>query len=421
MPLGDRGLMLRLRNVTVADRIGRWDVTCSGKQIMSVEAHDPHVTGGQDLGGGLIVRPFVDTHLHLDKAYLAAASPNRSGTLEEAIRLGRECKQRLTVHDAYRRIVRAATEALANGTTHLRTHVDVDPIVGLKGVEAALEARATLGGRPVMQIVAFPQEGLEGGVVDLLRESLALGCDAVGGIPARDDDPVAHIRQMFDLAASFDVPVDMHIDESDDPRDLTLDTLADETLRRDWGGRVTAGHCCSLGAQSPATRTQVIRKVAEAGVHVVTLPSTNLYLQGRNDESRPRRGLAPVSELLAAGVNVAYASDNIQDPFNPFGNASMVQTGLLLAHAAHLGGSEELTDVFGMGTRRPAALFVGATPTHMAAYTVAPDAPADLLVFDAVSPADVIVRQRAPSLVIVGGEVVAERHETIKVAPARPF
>jgi cytosine deaminase len=411
--------MLQLRDVTLPRRTGRWDVACEGERIATVQPHRPSPAPAADgLGGALVVPAFVDAHLHLDKAYLDAEAPNRSGTLAEAIELSHRLKQRLTVDDVHERIVRGATDALINGTTRLRTHVDVDAVVGLTGVRAALRARETLAGRPDMQVVAFPQEGLDDEVEDLLRESLALGCDAVGGIPARDDDPVRHIRRVFAIAAAFDVPVDMHVDESDDPRDLTLEALAEETLRRGWGGRVSAGHCCSLSAQSPATRARIIRKVADAGVHVVTLPSTNLYLQGREDVTNPRRGLTPVVELLAGGVNVVYASDNIQDPFNPFGNASMVETGLLLAHAAHMGGEEQLDEVFEMGTRRPAALIAGVPVMDTPADPIAPGAPADLLVIRAESGADVILRQRAPSIVVAGGQVAVQRQETVNLTAA---
>lgn len=409
--------MLQLRNVALDGHPGRWDVSCHDHQITTVERHQPQqLLPGENLDGALLVRSFVDPHMHLDKAYLSAKSPNHSGTLAEAIELSRRAKKRETFADTYKRIMRGAVTALTNGTTRLRTHVDVDPVAGLTGVRAAIQARDALAGRPSMQIVAFPQEGLGDGVEDLLRDSLKLGCDAIGGIPAHDDEPTRHIQRIFAIAESFNVPVDMHIDESDDPSNLTLDALADETIRRGWTGRVTAGHCCSLAAQPPTTRARIIDKVAKAGIHVVTLPSTNLYLQGRHDDRRPRRGLTPVTELLRAGVNVAYGSDNIQDPFNPFGNASMLETGLLLAHAAHMGGTQQLDDVFDMATCRPTALMDNRQPSEARSHAVVAGAPANLLAIEAASPADAIIRQRPPVSVIADGQIVVRRHETVHLS-----
>lgn len=402
--------VLSLLDVRLPGRDGRWDVVCDGATIADV---CPHRSRGGGRDGALVTAAYTDVHHHLDKAF--AAVPNRSGTLDEAIRLSAALKREATEDDVHERVLRGARMALARGTAHLRTHVDVDPVAGLTGVRGALRARAELEA-PRIQVVAFPQEGLgaDGAVTALLRRALELGCDAVGGIPARDEDPAAHIRTVLDVAEEFGVPADLHVDESDDPDDATLALVAEETRRRGWAGRVTASHCCSLGSQPPERRREVIAAVAAAGVHVVTLPSTNLHLQGRGDDTRVRRGLAPVTELLAAGVNVAYGSDNVRDPFNPFGTADMGQLGWLLAHAAHMGGIEQLTEVHAMGTTRAAAVWAGARGA--VDDPVVPGAPADLLVFDAASTAEVLVSQLRPMTVVVDGRVAAERHETVQFA-----
>lgn len=421
---------LALLDARLASRDGRWDIVCDGATIAEVRPHRAGDGGtgrdggaGRDrgaardvrmLGGALVTAAYTDVHHHLDKAFAPAA--NRSGTLDEAIRLSAALKRRATEADVHARVLRGARMALAHGTTRLRTHVDVDPVAGLTGVRGALRARAELR-VPHIQVVAFPQEGLGAAgagpaVPELLRTALELGCDAVGGIPARDEDPAAHVRTVMDLAAAFDVPVDLHVDESDDPDDATLALVAQETHRRGWAGRVTASHCCSLGSQPPQRRDAVIAAVAAAGVHVVTLPSTNLHLQGRGDDTRVRRGLTPVVELLAAGVNVAYGSDNVRDPFNPFGNADMTQIGWLLAHAAHMGGAEQLAEVHAMGTTRAAAVWAG--DRGPVEDPVVPAAPADLLVFDAESTADVLVGQLRPTTVVVDGRVAVERRETVQ-------
>ncbi len=372
---------------------------------------------GIDLSGRLVMRPFADVHLHLDKAFQSEAMPNRSGTLTEAIRLGQIIKANMTRSAVYERIMRGARAALSHGVTRLRTHVDVDPVVGLISVEAALEARAKLRDVVDLQVVAFPQEGItnQPGVAELLQEAIRMGCDAVGGIPARDPQPEEHVRIVFALAEAAGSLVDMHVDESDDPSDLTLPLVAEYTRRHGMAGRVAAGHCCSLSAQEPARRAGIIESVRDAGLHVITLPSTNLYLQGRGDRVNVRRGLAPVKELLAAGVNVAFGSDNIRDPFNPFGNGSMIQEALILAHAAHMGGQDELATVLEMAGHRAEAIMDGCHPDRLPGPDIRPGMEANLIVLDAASPADVIVGQRPPELVFVRGQQVMSRQEQLSV------
>lgn len=415
---------MRLINASLLDRPGNWEIAIANglvTELRPMEAGRPSTSTDIDLGGKLVHRPFIDIHLHLDKAYQSDTAPNRSGTLAEAIELGRAYKAGMDETQVFQKVLRGAREALLHGTTRIRTHVDVDPASRLAGVIGALQAKSALRGLVDVQIVAFPQEGItnQPGVVDLLREAIRLGCTAVGGIPARDPDPHEHIRQVFALAQELDVPIDMHVDESDNPADLTLAVVARETQRTGYAGRVTAGHCCSLDAQEPELRHEVIERVAEAGVHVVTLPSTNLYLQGRADQVRVRRGVAPVKELLANGVNVTFGSDNIRDPFNPFGNANMLEGALLLAHAAHMGGTEELAEIFTMGTRRAAAVWESRSLTACS-YEVAPGQPADLVVFSARTPQEVIVAQAPPVMVFVGGRQLVQRADSLYLSERFP-
>lgn len=404
---------LELSNVTLGGRDGRWDLRCEGGVISDLQPSSGERASG--LGGAVVTPAYVDVHHHLDKAFSGAGAPNVSGTLTEAIRISGELKRRSTESEVYERVVRAARLALAHGSVRLRTHVDVDPVAGLTHVRAVLRARDDLA-VPSLQVVAFPQDGLTPSAgsdpVDLMREAMVLGCDVVGGIPARDEVPADHVRTVFDLAAEFDSPLDLHVDESDDPNDRTLEMVADETTRRGWAGRVTASHCCSLASQPQQTRAEIIAKVADAGVHVVTLPSTNLYLQGRDDQVAVRRGLAPVKPLLTAGVNVVYGSDNIRDPFNPFGNADMGQLGWLLAHAAHMGGMDDLAEIRAMGTTRPAAIL--ASRPHVPSDPLRVGAPADLLVFDVDTAAEVVIGPMKPLRVIAGGQVVVERQEILR-------
>ena len=418
------------KNARLVGKEGRWTIVCESGKIKAIHQENDgssHLNSENshsvvDLEGQLVTRSFADVHMHLDKAYNSEVKPNQSGTLGEAIEIGQALKEETDVASVYEKMLRGARQALVHGTTRLRTHVDVDPIARLTGVEAGVKAREALADWVQMEIVAFPQEGITGepGVFELLDESLRMGCDAIGGIPANDPDPRTHIEKVFDLAEKHAVPVDMHVDESDDPNDLTLLDCIDVTNERGFGGRVAAGHCCSLSAQEPQRRQSIIEQVADAGIHMITLPSTNLYLQGRDDAVNPRRGLMPVKELLASGVNVTYGSDNVRDPFNPFGNANMVEGALILAHAGHMGGREEIAQVFDMGTRRSVALLDSLGDADSLVSHVDEGDRADFLVWDAPSSQAIVVNQARPRFVVVAGNIVVEREAKVKVSEDLP-
>lgn len=309
-----------------------------------------------DAAGRVTLPAFVDAHVHLDKTLSlgVAGLENRSGTLLEAIERWREVKGRLTVENYYERARQGVVMARAHGTVALRTHVDIDDEVGLRGVEALLHLREALKGEMVLQIAALALNGVSRRTDDLTEEALRLGVDVVGGCPWLTPDPNRAVRLAFDLAERYGLPLDLHVDETDDPEVRTLKRIAEETIARGMQGRVTVGHCVSLEAIPSQEATPIIDKVAEARLHVVTLPSVNLVLQGRGDTLRRRRGLTRVKELLAAGVDVCAASDNVQDPFNPFGTYNLLWLANLLAHAAQLSGGEERTLALEAVSRHPA-------------------------------------------------------------------
>lgn len=307
-----------------------------------------------DLGGRIVLPGFADSHLHLDKALIAEKAANRSGTLGEAIDIMRPYKAAMTGADIRARAERALSMCFANGSRFLRTHVDVGEAIGLRSFAALKELKERYRDRLNLQIVAFPQEGIANpGDRAALESALAEGADCVGGIPAFDPDPAEHIAAILDLAVRHGVPADLHIDETDDPASLTLETLAGMTAERGLRGRVTAGHCCSLAANPPEVADRVLEKVARAGIAIVSLPSTNLYLQGRGDSANVRRGIAPLKRILSHGIPVAVGSDNMQDPFNPFGNGSLLLQALIAGHGCHMGGLADFDALFDMITVNP--------------------------------------------------------------------
>ena len=303
-----------------------------------------------NLGNRMVINGFVDGHMHLDKALIGEKVINKSGTLYEAIEIMSQYKHNMTKEDVKERAKKVIELSFKNGTRFLRTHVDVDDKIQLKSVEAILELKDEYREFVDIQIAAFPQDGIVKNSKSYfyLEEALKIGADVVGGIPAIEEDPIKHMNMIFDLGIRYDVDIDMHIDETDDPNSLIINDLAKLTIANGYSGRVTAGHCCSLSANEEEVILPIIELIKKAKINIISLPSTNLYLQGRGDKINIRRGIAPVKYLLDHDIPVAIGSDNIRDPFNPFGNGNLLEEALIAAHGCHMGGEKDLNRLFDM-------------------------------------------------------------------------
>lgn len=356
------------------------------------------------VGGRLVLPGLVEAHIHLDKALLSDRAPGREGTLAEAIRVTGEAKRRFTVGDIRERARRVLDLAVAHGTTAMRSHVEVDPIVELMGLEALLPLRAEYAPAIDLQLCAFAQEGIlkAPGTEELLREALRMGADLVGGCPYNDSDSRAHIEIVFNLAMEFNVDVDFHLDFADEAEHLHIRDVAELTLRYGWQGRVAVGHMTELAALPPEEQDSIIRLIKAAGIGVITLPATDLYLMGRRDTRNARRGLAPVKRLLAAGVPVAAASNNIQNAFTPVGTADLTLMGYLLTVAAHMGGQAELGEAVAMLTTHPARIL------RLEGYGVGVGCRADLTVWEAERLEHVVAALPPRRWVLKDGRVTVE-------------
>ncbi len=350
-------MSLLIQNCTLRGREGLWDVYCEGKTIKTIgQGLDGKVDTTIDAEGNLLVPALIDPHIHLDKVnILDSVRKNVSGTLTEAIEIIWDRKKAYTDEDVIERAGAVLDLALMNGTLAMRTHVDIDTIGGLKPLKGVLALRERYRDKMTLQLVAFPQEGIlkNRGCDQLMDEAMDMGCDIVGGMPANEntpDDSLAHVKFCFDLAEKYDADIDMHVDETDDPFYRTLEMVADETIKRGWHGRVTAGHTCALAAYDDHYAAYVIDKVARAGIHMITNPVTNLMLQGRLDKQPIRRGITRVKELLEAGVNVSFGQDCVNDTFYPLGSADMLQVANVTVHAAQMSLPHELEKVFDMIT-----------------------------------------------------------------------
>ncbi|MEZ4834137.1 MAG: amidohydrolase family protein [Caldilineaceae bacterium] len=337
----------------------------------------PHRNG---IWPGVVLPGLVDCHTHLDKAYLGAV--NHSGTLLEAIDVWRQEKLARGSKDVLSAARRALEQAMLNGVTALRTHVDTEVTGDLVTVEALLSLREEMRGQIDLQLVALGLITFSDECADTMRTALEMGVDYVGGAPALTPDPIADLDALFALSERSGKPIDLHIDETEDPAMLTLAALAERTIAHGLQGQIAAGHCCSLAFVDEPTAARVINAVAAAQIHIVTLPLCNLVLMGRGHRPVPR-GVTRVKELLTAGVTVSAASDNVQDPFNPFGSHDLLHIAQLTAATAHMTGADELAQCLDMVTSHPAQLF-----GHRG--RIEPGAIADLTVLDTTEPLQAI-------------------------------
>ena len=334
-----------------------------------------------DLEGWLLVPAMAEPHAHLDKALTADEVPNPKGDLMGAIHAWFAAAEdgRLS----YERTVERATQAfemlLVHGVTAVRTHINVTADIGIGSVLAVQEAAKAMEGLVDFQMVAltgWPMTGPDSGPnIRTLEEAVEAGVDLVGGCPNLQDDPATHISDVLALATSAGIDIDLHTDETLDPSVLTLRELARQVSDKGFDGTVAASHCVSLGMQPPEVQAAVAAEVAAAGVSVITLPQTNLFLQGRDDPTATPRGLTAVQPLLDAGAVVAAGADNVQDPFNLVGRSDPLETAALMVMAGH----RLPDDAFDM-VSNTARRVMGLAPVNFE-----PGDPADVVAIDAPS------------------------------------
>ncbi|MDW0110611.1 amidohydrolase family protein [Sporosarcina aquimarina] len=365
--------------------------------------------------GRVVLPGLIEGHIHPDKAFLEERKPNVSGTLEEAIKNTGELKREYTYEDVYERAEKVLNWAISKGTTVMRAHPDVDHIEKLLGVEVLLDLKKKYKDKIDLQIVVFPQEGIlkSDGTLERMEEGIQMGADVVGGCPYNEKtlaDSHAHLEIVFDLAEKHGLPLDLHVDFADhteDPRYMLTERICDMTIERSMQGRVTLGHVTTLGSIHPEEASALFTKIAEAGITIMPLPATDVYLNGRNDEKNVRRGMAPVLHMLEHGVNVAFASNNIRNAFTPFGNANLLLIGYLLAETQFMGSADQQRSVLDMITYN-AAKCLGIEET----YGIAEGKKADLVVFDTKKLSDVIQDQPIANFVIKAGIVIVEQSIT---------
>lgn len=324
-----------LRHATLVDGT-RTDVLIDGSDIAAVGTPTVNVDETIDLTGYVLLPSFVEPHAHLDKALTVSRSVNRTGDLLGAIQAMNEIAGGFTHTDFVRRADAALRIHLGYGTTVVRSHVNIGSTFGLRALAALVEVREAWRGVVDLELVALVGHPLLGQAGTDLKIALAEGADVAGGCPHLDPGPIGAVDACLDIAGEAGVPLDLHTDETLNPAMLTLEHLADRVLATGFAHGVTGSHCVSLGVQAEDVQRRVAEKIAAAGVAIVALPQTNLYLQGREHPVSTPRGLTAVRPLLAAGATVAAGGDNLRDAFHPVGRGDALEVGALLVTDGHL-------------------------------------------------------------------------------------
>lgn len=346
-------------------------------------------------GEGCILTPgFVDGHIHLDKTLWGLpwhnhqAGPRLVDRIENERRLRRELD--LSAAAQAERLIR---QALSRGTTHLRSHVDIDLASGLANFEGVMAAREQFKAVIDIQVVAFPQSGLltQPGTLDLLEAALKNGAAVVGGLdPAGiDRDPVGHLGAIFALAERHGAAIDIHLHDPGELGAFQLELIAERTRVLGLQGRVTVSHAFCLGMVEPARLERLAALLSEQRIAIMTHGPGN-------------RTFPPIVPLSEAGVPLFTGSDNIRDTWSPFGNADMLERAWLLSYRSNLKRDEEIELTFTMATYNGAAV-LGAVD-----YGLLVGDRADLVLIEGETLTEAIMNRAPRRYVLKNGRVVAE-------------
>jgi len=371
-----------------------------------------------DAGGRLACGGLIETHIHLDKARLLERCPAEKGRTISPVRYVAPFKPQITEDDVRARAEATLRECLIHGTTRIRSHVEVDPGIALRGFDGVASLIADYRWAVDLELCVFPQEGLtnypgvDALLVQALEKGVGKGVKAIGGAPRYDTDHPGQIRRIFELAREYDLAVDLHLDFGNTPEDLDVLLVCELTEQHRLGGRVTVGHMTKFSVMPPAELAPIAKRLADVGVHVTVLPATDLYLMGRDQEHSVRRGVADANFLLKHGVNCSLSSNNVLNPATPYGDCSLIRMANLQANLLQVGQPEELRDCFAMLTERSARIL------NARDYGIAVGNPADIVVIDSPSPERAVAELRHPVAVFKHGRRTVTWHPAELAKPA---
>src|SRR6266403_982499 len=407
---------LIIRNARLADRPRKQplDIGVAGGKIVAIEPHLAAAGETYDAGGRLACGGLIETHIHLDKSRIIDRCPPETGRQISPMRQVAALKQSITQEDVRARAERTLVECILNGTTRMRTQVEVDPAIGMRGFDGVKSLIADYSWAIDIEVCVFPQDGLTNypGTDALLVEGLERGARVIGGAPRYDADHAGQIRRIFDLAREYDVDIDIHLDVGNTPEAMDIHLVCELTEEYRRGGRVVVGHMTKLSMMPPAEVAALARRLADTGVAVTVLPATDLYLMGRDQDHNVRRGVADASFLIDQGVNCSLSTNNVLNPATPYGDCSLIRMANLHANVLQIATPARLRECFAMLTERSARLL------NLTDYGLVIGNPADIVVIDAAAPEQAIAEIRQPLAAFKRGRQTVVRHPPELVRPS---
>jgi cytosine deaminase len=405
---------LIIRRAMLPDGTGPLDVGIAGGRICAIA---PALEGDAPIveaGGCLLVPGLVETHFHLDKTCIMDRCAPREGTVQEAVRLTSAAKRDFTADDVYSRGKRVLERCIGWGTTRMRTHVEVDPGIGMTGFEGVQALQRDFAWAMDIELCVFPQEGLlnNPGTEALLVEGLRRGARVIGAVPYVDTDPRGQIDRIFAIAREWDADIDMHLDLADTPDGMQAEYVCRKTEEYGWGGRVAIGHVTQASLLPPDRFAALAATLARAGVAVTVLPTTDLYLMGRSHDHAVPRGVVKAEGLRTAGVTCSIATNNVLNPFTPYGDANLLRMANLYANVCHVARPEDLAACLAMVTTEASRLM------RAPAGGVAVGAAADLVLLDAAAAHAAVAELAAPLWGMKAGRMTFRRERPVLHRPA---
>ncbi len=342
--------------------------------------------------GCLVISGLIETHIHLDKTCILDRCRIEEGTVAEAVRETAAAKRGFTAEDVYARGSRTLERCITQGTMRMRTHVELDPGIGMTGFEAVEQLARDYAWAIDVELCVFPQEGLTNnpGTEELLIDGLRRGARTIGAVPYFDTDPRTQIDRIFSIARDFDAEIDMHLDLAETTQGMQVEYVCRKTEEFGWGGRVAVGHVTQMSLLPPDRFGEIAKRLANAGVAVTILPSTDLYLMGRNHDHAVPRGVVPAEPLRRAGVTCSISTNNVLNPFTPYGDGSLIRMANLYANVCHVSRPADLAGCLDMITDSAARLM------RLDDYGIRVGGPADLVCLDAGNPTDAIATLAQP-------------------------
>lgn len=395
-----------IRNARLPGHDGLLDIGFENGRIAALERGIVCDAPETDAGGCLCCGGLVETHIHLDKSRIIdRCAPEPEGRGHLAMERVSAVKHTFTVEDVYERAKATLERCIANGAQRMRTHVEVDPKVGLRGLEGVQAAAKDCAWAIDVEICVMPQEGLTNnpGTDELMVEAMRRGARVVGAAPNYDTDSSAQIRRVFAIAREFDADIDMHLDSGASPEHLDAALVIELTEQFGWGGRVAFGHGTKLSTMPPNDQKAWARRLGDAGVAVTVLPATDLFLMGRDQTYNVRRGLVDANLFVENGCNCTLSSNNILNPFTPLGDGSLIRIANLHANVLQVASPDGIAECFAMITERSARLM------RLRDYGIAVGNPADVVVIDAESPRRAVAEIAQPLACFKGGKRTVTR------------